>query len=625
MSAPTDTGGWAGVPIVERAKGPLTLADLKPYFFGVAAVACAFATTRLTWPIFAHTPFILLFGATFAVCRWGSEGAGLLAVLLVALTAGHVAPASARPAFEDTSLLVFIVGTIAMNRLIGGRNRVEKALAASEAQFRAGWENAALGSALLNTHGQVERLNPAMERLLDYPSAAWAGTSLGYFTHRDDAAVERSHFEELMAGAPDSYQLEQRFRRRDGTIIWGHVTMSAVKDGNHRPIAALMMLEDVTSRRLAEDALRASEEKLRGLFESVPVGLFQTTRNGEIVAANPALVTMLGHDSPDTIRRLNLADLYADPGMRASLREALATHRLEIPNMETLLTRQDGRLITAVIGARAVRDTAGVIRSYEGNVLDLSDRQALEAQLFHAQKQEALGRLVSGVVHDFSNLLTAIGGSTELALREAGSDAQRSDLEEVLKASQRGATLTRQLMSFSRRERIEPQVIDLNAVIIGAGSLLQRLIGTEVDMSFDLASDLLPIKGHAGQIEQVLVNLAVNARDAMPEGGTLKFETANISNNGTGGRQRSDARALMADCVRLTIADDGVGMDGETKDRLFEPFFTTKEPGKGTGLGLATVSSIVSRAGGRIGVESAPGRGTTFTIDFPPIDAAPQS
>jgi signal transduction histidine kinase len=275
-----------------------------------------------------------------------------------------------------------------------------------------------------------------------------------------------------------------------------------------------------------------------------------------------------------------------------------------------------------VIGARAVRDTAGVIRSYEGNVLDLSDRQALEAQLFHAQKQEALGRLVSGVVHDFSNLLTAIGGSTELALREAGSDTQRGDLEEVLKASHRAAALTRQLMSFSRRERLEPQVLDLNAVILGAGSLLQRLIGTEVEMSFKLASDLLPIKGHAGQLEQVLVNLAVNARDAMPEGGALRFETVNMSSMGAGGRPMRDARVEPRISVRLIVADDGVGMDAETKDRLFEPFFTTKEPGKGTGLGLATVDSIVSRAGGRIGVASEPGQGTTFTIDFPSADAA---
>ena len=300
--------------------------------------------------------------------------------------------------------------------------------------------------------------------------------------------------------------------------------------------------------------------------------------------------------------------------------ESLADASPAIPNTQTLLERRDGRFITAVIGARAVRDAAGVIRSYEGNVLDLSDRQALEAQLYHAQKQEALGRLVSGVVHDFSNLLTAIGGSTELALREAGTTTQRDDLQEVLKASQRASVLTKQLMSFSRREKLEPQVLDLNGVITDAGTLLQRLIGPEVEVKFALAKDLHPIKGHPGQIEQILVNLAVNARDAMPGGGRLEFETANVASiDNVSGRRKSDANVPPGTYVRLIVKDSGVGMNEQTKARLFEPFFTTKEPGKGTGLGLATVNSIVSRANGRVWVESEPGSGTTFKIDFPAV------
>ena len=557
---------------------------------------------RLSWPLLAHTPFILLFGAVLVTANWGSETAGFVAVVLAALASPYVAPPAARPAFEDSALVVFIIGSLVATRIIGARARVERKLAMSEAQVRASWDSAAVGTALLNTHGQVERLNPAMERLLDYPGAAWAGTSFGYFTHKDDLSTERAHFDQLMAGTVDDYQLEQRFRRRDGSLIWGRVTMSAVKDASGRATGALMMIDDITSRRQTEDALRASEEKLRGLFESVPVGLFQTTPAGVIVAANPALLTMLGYEGDEAIQTLNIADLFADPGMRGAVREVLATHRPEMPNTQTLLERRDGRFITAVIGARAVRDAAGVIRSYEGNVLDLSDRQALEAQLYHAQKQEALGRLVSGVVHDFSNLLTAIGGSTELALREAGTVTQRLDLEEVLKASQRASALTRQLMSFSRREKLEPQVLDLNGVITDAGLLLQRLIGPEVEIRFSLADGLHPIKGHPGQIEQILVNLAVNARDAMPDGGRIEFETANV-----------------ASYVRLTITDTGVGMDEGTKARLFEPFFTTKEPGKGTGLGLATVNTIVSRSNGRVSVKSEPGSGTTFTIDFPAV------
>ena len=589
---------------------PITVADVRPYALAVASAVIAVASSRASWPLLAHTPFILLFSAILVTSKFGSEGAGLVTLTLTALAAPYIAPPDARPAFADSSLLVFVAGALIGNRIIGSQGRIEKRLAESEAQVRASWDSAAVGTALLNAHGQVERLNPAMQRLLDYPSAAWAGTSFGYFTHRDDSAAERAHFEKLMAGEVDDYQIEQRFRRRDGAIIWGRVTMSAVKDRNGKATAALMMIEDITSRREAEDALRASEEKLRGLFESVPVGLFQASPSGVILACNPALVSMLGYDSAQALQQLNIADLFADPGMRAAVREALATHRPELPNTQTLLERRDGRFITAVIGARAVRDGAGIARSYEGIVLDLSDRQALEAQLYHAQKQEALGRLVSGVVHDFSNLLTAIGGSTELALMDASTPTQRGDLEEVLKASQRAAALTRQLMSFSRREKLEPQVLDLNGVITDSGFLLRRLIGPEVEISFALADDLRPIKGHVGQIEQILVNLAINARDAMPAGGKLTFATANIAPAGV------DAAGTF---VRLVVQDTGIGMDDSTKARLFEPFFTTKEPGKGTGLGLATVNSIVAKANGRIAVDSEPGLGTTFNIDFPAV------
>ncbi len=603
MATSKDVSGWTGVLPARKVRA-ITAADVRAYGIGIAAFACSVAVTRLSWPLMARTPFILLFGAVFMTSKWASDGAGLLTLTLAALAAPYIAPPEMRPAFEDSSLLVFIIGGLVGNRIIGSQKGLEKRLHASEAQVRASWDSAAVGTALLNAHGQVERLNPAMERLLDYPSAAWAGTSFGYFTHKDDAVAERAHFDQLMAGEIDDYQIEQRFRRRDGALIWGQVTMSAVKGAGGHATAALMMIEDITSRRLTEDALRASEEKLRGLFESVPVGLFQSAPSGVIVAANPALVGMLGYDSTEMLQRLNIADLFADPGMRSAVRESLATHRQEIPNTQTLLERRDGRFITAVIGARAVRDAAGVIRSYEGIVLDLSDKQALEAQLYHAQKQEALGRLVSGVVHDFSNLLTAIGGSTELALLEAGSVTQRGDLEEVLKASQRAAALTRQLMLFSRREKLEPQVLDLNGVITDAGFLIRRLIGADVEISFTLADGLPPIKGHVGQIEQILVNLAINARDAMPAGGRLMFETASIGTEGY---------------VRLVVRDTGVGMNEQTKARLFEPFFTTKEPGKGTGLGLATVNSIVAKANGRIDVESQPGAGTTFTIDFPAL------
>jgi PAS domain S-box-containing protein len=621
VNALRDAPHWAGIS--PEARGPfLTRADVKGYAISFGAVALALASTRLTWPLFARTPLILLFGAAFTAARFGTEASGLLAIAFAAFGAAYVAAPPGAPPVEQAALMVFITGAVILNRIVVGRNRAVRSFYSSEAQFRAAWESAAIGAALLNRQGQVERLNPAMERLLGYPSTAWSGVPLGYFSHPDDAVVERATFNELISGACESAQREQRYRRRDGAIIWGRVTMSLIRGTDHRPSAVLVMVEDVTSRHIAEEQLSASEEQFRGLFEGVPVGLFQSTPLGKILAANPALAAMLGYGSSTELLGRQIGELYADPDARRALRAALDAGRDTIRNDEVMLRRTDGRPLVVAMSARAVRDTQGVLRYYEGSVLDLTDRLELETQLLHAQKQDALGRLVSGVAHDFNNLLTAIGGYTELALGQLGPDAQRGDLEEILKASHRATALTRQLMSFSRRSTLKAEVISLNEVIESIGTLVQRLIGNEIEVSFVLAPDLLAMKADPGHIEQVVVNLAVNARDAMPKGGRLVFETKNVMISTSGS---TPGRADVSPYVRLIVSDSGSGMGEQVKARLFEPFFTTKELGKGTGLGLATVASIVKRAGGHIGVTSELGRGTTFEIDFPNAAAAEKS
>ena len=195
MSTEKDISGWTGVSQASRRIRTITTADVRAYVIAFATCAVALTSTRVSWPLLAHTPFILLFSAVFVTSKWGSEGAGLVTLTLAALAAPYIAPPAARPAFQDSALLIFIVGAFVGNRIIASQERAEKRLAISEAQVRASWDSAAVGTALLNAHGQVERLNPAMERLLDYPSAAWAGTSFGYFTHKDDAAAERAHFD----------------------------------------------------------------------------------------------------------------------------------------------------------------------------------------------------------------------------------------------------------------------------------------------------------------------------------------------------------------------------------------------------------------------------------------------
>src|SRR2546425_735978 len=273
--------------------------------------------------------------------------------------------------------------------------------------------------------------------------------------------------------------------------------------------------------------------------------------------------------------------------------------------------------------ARLTRDSAGRPVEVFGSWVDITERKALEMQLLQAQKMEAVGQLAGGVAHDFNNVLTAIGGYAEL-LRDdlPGEDTRRHDVEEILRATERAATLTRQLLAFSRRQVLAPRVLDLNGVVAGIDNMLRRLIGADVALKTALAPDLGAVRADPGQLEQVIMNLIVNARDAMPRGGKLTIETANAELDQS---YALEHRAVApGPYVMLAVSDTGVGMDAATQARVFEPFFTTKEKGKGTGLGLATVYGIVKQSGGNIWLYSEPGRGTTFKIYLPRVDQAPE-
>ena len=380
----------------------------------------------------------------------------------------------------------------------------------------------------------------------------------------------------------------------------------------------LARLPIAVRRALAE---RASEERYRLLFESTPLPLwvFDLETHG-VLAVNEAAVRHYGY-SRDEFLRLRVEDLRPPEDVPALLAQ-LRTAEEGLHSSGTWRHRKkDGTTITVEITAHGVTWQGRRAELVAAN--DITERRVLEAQLRQAQKMEAIGRLAGGVAHDFNNLLTIITSYADLLLEDlAVGDSRRDDVEEIRKAAAGAAGLTGQLLAFSRRQVIEPRVLNLNTVVSTADKMLKRLIGEDVELVTVLAPDVGSIKADAGQLEQVIMNLAVNARDAMPQGGKLTIETANVEMDEAYVRGHAAARA--GSCVLLAVSDTGVGMNEQTQARIFEPFFTTKEQGKGTGLGLATVYGIVKQADGFIWVYSELDHGTTFKIYLPRIDEPAQ-
>ena len=371
----------------------------------------------------------------------------------------------------------------------------------------------------------------------------------------------------------------------------------------------------------ARAALRASQASYGTLVEHAPVGIYRSTPQGKVLSVNAAVVRMLGYDSAAEVLRLDMArDVYADPAERQRLVDRDTYTDRQYDDVEATWKRKDGHLLTVQLSVRAVRNGTGHVEYYETFVRDVTDQRRLQQQLLQSQKMEAVGRLAGGIAHDFNNLLTVITSYSDLLLEDLGTDdPKRSDVEQVRKAADGAAALTRQLLAFSRQQVVEPRVVSLNAVVESLQKILRRVLGEDVDLATTPGADLGAVRADVGQLEQVLMNLAVNARDAMPTGGKLTIETDNVEHDPA--FARGQGAAAVRQFVMLAVTDTGVGMDEATKARIFEPFFTTKAPGKGTGLGLATVYGIVQQSGGFIWVYSEPGHGTTFKIYLPRVDA----
>jgi PAS domain S-box-containing protein len=374
--------------------------------------------------------------------------------------------------------------------------------------------------------------------------------------------------------------------------------------------------------RAAQDGLRRSEMNFRSLVTNAPYGICRCDSAGKLLDINPALLAMLGYSSSREVVGTHLGALYEDAQhwfeLADHLRSATPFNRLIVE-----WKRKDGTATLLRVSGRAVSDAGKKGRTFELFAEDVTERHALEQQLQQSQKMEAVGRLAGGIAHDFNNLLMVISGYSEFLLDRLGPEPElRAPAQEIASAAGRASSLTRQLLAFSRKQMLAPKILDLNGVVTENLKMLTRVIGEDIDLVMVPGTELGAVRADAGQIEQVIMNLAVNARDAMPSGGKLTIETSNVSLDAE--YAHFHAPLQPGNYVMLAISDTGAGMDAETQSHIFEPFFTTKGP-KGTGLGLSTVYGIVKQSGGYIWVYSEAGKGTTFKIYLPRVAESVES
>ena len=506
------------------------------------------------------------------------------------------------------------------------RRRADDALRRSEERYRLLAEHISDVIELYDLGMNAVYVSPSVQQLRGYTpdeviarpmmdQLAPGSRDLAMRVFQEEMEIERSG-----RGDPArSRTVEFEVLCKDGTTVWTESKLTALRDSSGSLTGIIAVSRDITERRRVAEALQDTSRTLRTIIDASVLAIVALDRDGRVTLWNNAATRLFGWSAQEVLGQ----PLPAVPeDRRAEFGGGrIRSHAGEDVVYETRWCRKDGSLVDVLRSSAAIFSPQGELAGSMAIFVDITERKQLEEQLRQAAKMEGIGRLAGGIAHDFNNLLTVIGGRSYLLLSQLpAGHAMRRDLLLIQQTGDRAAALTRQLLAFSRKQTLAPAVIDLNEIASGMRTLLERVLGEDVGIIMDLDPSLGHVTADPGQLEQVILNMAVNARDAMPEGGQLTLETRHVDVDPTYARQRVELTPGPYEV--LSIGDTGVGMDAATVARVFEPFFTTKAVGKGTGLGLATAYGIVKQSGGHITVHSEPGSGTTFRIYLPRTESS---
>jgi PAS domain S-box-containing protein len=499
----------------------------------------------------------------------------------------------------------------------------EHDLQESEELYRSVVSSMAEGIVVRGADGKIRTHNKRAEEILGLSGEQMVGNKAvhpDWKTLREDGTYysfkEHPPMVTLQTGMP-TLNAVMGILKPDKSLTWISINSQPMGENSGKPLAVVSSFNDITQIKLAQEELKKSEERYRSFFENDISGVYVTTVDGEILDCNPSFIRILGFESIKDAKAKNAYELYSNPKERDEIIAQVKQNK-HLQDHEVEMFHKDGSSVFCIQNLFGIFDSENQLQLLRGYLYDITERKQLEEQLRQSQKLEGVGQLAGGIAHDFNNILTVINGYSELLIPKLSMDkALQKIVNEIKTAGERAASLTAQLLAFSRHQVTKPQIININKALESINKMLNRLIGENIEIKSSLNKEIYSVKIDPGQFDQIIINLVVNARDAMPDGGRLTIETKNIYLDESYSKQHVSVNP--GDYVLLSISDTGEGMNEETRQRIFEPFFTTKELGKGTGLGLATVYGIVKQVGGNIWVYSESHQGTTFKIFFPAI------